>query len=477
MAGGIIVLLLLATNRGLAEPIELSPRIITLPANADEPIFVDINGDGRSGMLVIDPVEKKLLNYHQYPDGFSNSPSQIIPLPAQTAWVAPCDVDPHPGLELVMSTATGLVYLRQNGGLFEPEPHALIATNQLFTDCDSPVLALLSTNKSGTTDLIPVMCNAQPIMYYRSGTNKWVPGAPIPLDAENCSWSQRRWPDAFWKLGPKAAHNWLAWQTFKVNPAPTGKAKAEDDAIQKMLTRIRDASDSQFPPVADHLDVNGDGREDLVLWQVSQKMEFKTDLYIFLRGANGQLPERPTQILHCSGLPIPIGSEDTWSPVHDLAGDGGCELVLLELKTRVLSAGGLLETALTHGLNFALSIRSFHDGTFSGRPEWSIPIKGVLPANVLVGWPFFIDGDFNGDGQPDLVVRRSDTTWDIYRSTSDGHWFSQEPTMVFDTPMQGYMEIKNLNRDGVSSILWHQPDQHRLLIFTPPSHRTDHYTP
>ena len=110
--------------------------MITLPANAGEPFFVDIDGDGRSDLLVIDPVEKKLLNYHQRPDGFTNSPDQAIPLPPQTAWVAPCDVDAHPGLELLMSTATGLVYSRQNAGLFESERHTLIEASQVFTNSD-----------------------------------------------------------------------------------------------------------------------------------------------------------------------------------------------------------------------------------------------------------------------------------------------------------------------------------------------------
>ena len=61
----------------------------------------------------------------------------------------------------------------------------------------------------------------------------------------------------------------------------------------------------------DRVDVDGDGREDLVLWQVSGKLDIKTDIYIFLRGADQKWPERPTQVLHCRGLPIPTGSDVT----------------------------------------------------------------------------------------------------------------------------------------------------------------------
>src|SRR5208282_782589 len=126
-----------------------------------------------------------------------------------------------------------------------------------------------------------------------------------------------------------------------------------------------------------------------------------TDVYIFLRGVDQKLPERPTQVLHCRGLPIPISSKSgwSWSPVHDLDGNGTCELVLLEFKTSITSASGLMETALSHGLDWSLTIRSFHHGAFSHSPDASVPVTMVLPAEVLTGWPIFIQGDFNGEGR------------------------------------------------------------------------------
>jgi hypothetical protein len=110
-ANATVVLLLLpmlAANAGVAPPVELSRQVITLPANAGEPLFADVEGNGRCNLLVIDTAERRLLNYRQRPNGFTNSPDQTIPLPPQTAWVAPCDVDAHPGLELLMSAAAGL---------------------------------------------------------------------------------------------------------------------------------------------------------------------------------------------------------------------------------------------------------------------------------------------------------------------------------------------------------------------------------
>jgi hypothetical protein len=123
------------------------------------------------------------------------------------------------------------------------------------------------------------------------------------------------------------------------------------------MQKTTDAS----PPRIDRVDADGDGRADLILWQVSGKLDLKTDVYVFLRGADQQLPERPTQILHGRGFPIPIGSKKVTSLANDL----------------------------------------------------------------------------NGDGRPDLLVRRSETRWNILFSTTDGHWFAPQPALTFDAPARG----------------------------------------
>ena len=109
--------------------------------------------------------------------------------------------------------------------------------------------------------------------------------------------------------------------------------------------------------------------------------------------------------------------------MHDLDGYGGCELVLLEFKTSALTSGGLLEMALSHGLDWSLTIRSFHHGAFSGSPDASVPVTMILPAELLGGWPIFIEGDFNGDGRPDSWSAHGQA-WNIFCSRTDGRWFS-----------------------------------------------------
>jgi hypothetical protein len=257
-------------------------------------------------------------------------------------------------------------------------------------------------------------------------------------------------------------------QSFRAKPDHRRDQKLESEAIRKVIDEMTKTGNGG-PPQMERVDVDGDGREDLVLWQPKGTPPLKTDVCIFLRGADQQLPERPTQVLHCRGFPIPIGSFYDASPVRDLNGDGVCELVLLDFKTSIVSANSVVEVFLSHGIDWALTIRTFQHGAFSGGPDASVPVKGLLASQYSGGWGYFIQGDFNGDGHPDLLVQRTETQWNIFFSTADGRWFAPEAAMTFDVSAQGYMEIKDLNGDGLSDIIWHEPDEHRFSIFMTPT--------
>jgi hypothetical protein len=491
-ARGIIPLLFFVVNVGWAAPMELSRQTIILPVNAGPPLFADVDEDGRSDLSVIDLVEKKFLNYHQRPTGFGNAADQSIPLPPQTAWVALCDVDSRPGLELLFSTATGLIYSRQNDGLFESEQHTLIEAKQPFTDFNFPNLTLIATNKSGTNDLIPVISAGQLVLYHRDGVYKWSPGSSQPLDAKRASWNIDRgaydWisesggsnarrkqrfielDDHAWTIGGNPAYNLRVQQSVRAKPDPNPNGEPENAAVRKVIDEMKKGT-SEGAVRTNRVDFDGDGREDLVLWQCSGKLDCKTDFYFFRRGANQQLPAQPTQILRARGFPFPVRSANEASPLGDINADGVAELVMLELNTSFTTPSGFLETALSHGLDWSLTIRTFNHGNFSRSPNVSFPVTAVLPLDNSNEWPFFIHGDFNGDGRPDFVVRRTETRWNIFPSTTDGRWFEPQPMMTFDAPSSGSLEINDLNGDGLSDIIWTDADEPRLWIFlSPPRH-------
>jgi hypothetical protein len=293
----------------------------------------------------------------------------------------------------------------------------------------------------------------------------------MTLDKKQTVWQPgRQWWGEQWSLGANPAHSLRVQRSFRAMPNPLRVEEPDNEAVRKLIDDIKKDSPPDVSRMA-RVDLDGDGREDLVLWHVGGgRIDFKTDISVFLRGPDQKLPERPTQILHCRGIPIPTGSTFAASPVVDLKGDGKYELVLLDLKPTILSYSGAVEMALSHGLDWLLTIRLFHQGAFSRSPDASVPLTGILPAEIMNEWPVFIQGDFNGDGRPDLFFRRSETRWNIFFSTNDARWFVPEPAMTFDAAGQAYLEIKDLRGDGLSDIIWHNLDQPALSIFMSPSH-------
>lgn len=455
--GFLCLLLLLAALRLSAGTPSFQRQVIVLPVNADGSGFLDVDNNGRADLLAVDDVRKTLWIYRQRASGFPDVPDEALALPPQTGWIAPCDVDPHPGLEMLFSTAAGLSYHRQHGGAFEPELRPLLQASQPFTESDAPILMSFPTNT------IPIIATNHVVLYRRDSAFGWRPGQTFALKARPASC--RSFPSR-WFLGQRPASSFNFEQSFLANPDPDDKPA--NQAVQKVMEEMKKA-DPLSPPVIHRLDIDRDGREDLVIWQILGQVDPKTDICLFLRGADGQLPNRPTQILRCRGVPFPVGSTSQPCPVGDLKGNGAYEIALLELKAPFTSVSGAIETLVSRGLNWNLTIRRFHERGFSRSPDATVPLITIIPV-VADQWPFFICGDFNRDGRPDLVIRRSATQWSITISSDDGRWFVPEAALSFETPFSGYFTTKDLNGDGRSDLIlraWNDP---RLVVYlTEPS--------
>jgi hypothetical protein len=368
-----------------------------------------------------------------------------------------------------MSTAIGVVYHRQNAGMFEAERRTLIKADQVFTNDDSPRFISL-------TNAISVISASNAVLYTRKkspagGTpalpaSEWMPGPPIALKVKDTAWHTER---SQWSIGPNSARSLHTQQSLRSNGSDAEDQKPENDGIKKLTEDLKKTAGRNLIGT-NRADINGDGRKDFLLWQTLLGVESKTDLYVFLRGADSKLPERPNQVLHCRGFPIPVGSTHDASPIGDPDGNGTPELLLTELKTTLTSADSIVNMALSGGLECALTIRTLNGNAFSGTPTASIPIRTIMPVTTFTPveemdyWPFFICGDFDGDGRPDLAVKRSTTQWNIIVSTADGHWFNSRPAMTFETPFQGNLEIRDINGDGRADVVQRAPDDPRISI-------------
>ncbi len=266
-----------------------------------------------------------------------------------------------------------------------------------------------------------------------------------------------------WMMGPAPAYNMEVRKNIR---AGGSRDKGEEKkATQKLIAKI--AKDAQWDHYdAQRQDVNGDGRQDLVLWRTRGDVSPATTILLLLRGPDGTLPERPSRVLRHSGLPIRVDRKVGTSPFWDLDGDGRCELILVALKTRVTSWSGLVSLFVSGSVDWVFTVRSGRDGVYSGGPDFQMDITSMTPRSVSVSSLFLIDGDFNGDGREDILVERGPEQFDVYVSAPAGDFFQAGPALSFAAPVEARMvDTADLNGDGISDLFVQKVMEAQITVY------------
>ena len=221
------------------------------------------------------------------------------------------------------------------------------------------------------------------------------------------------------------------------------------------------------PDVVAVADFNGDGKQDLA---VSHSFDQGT-IDILLGNGDGTFTPAP-------GSPIPIGKAVGWIFVGDFNGDGKQDLALFEVSVSANSAAaavllgngdgtftpasgatdlglglaglvagdfngdGKLDLAVTNGFSNSLNILLGNgDGTFTQHTGTPV-LVGNAPAGIATG-------DFNGDGILDLAVTNSrDNATTILLGNGDGTFVPApgSPITVGNDPV--FLVAADLNGDG-----------------------------
>jgi len=449
-----------SVSHTLASDIQFQRQLLSIAGETNSPAwkrcrFVHLNTNAPSGLLVID--ETNLWVYRQRSTGFSTVPDQKLELPPHTGWFGVADVDTHPGLELVVSTAEAISCFRQKDGAFEQTPRVLIKGAQPFTN-GVPRSISFPPKFEGTNAFLPLLTASEAIPYAESETGDWRAATPRSLLFHESYWQTTR---SEWALGSQSAHSLHISKSFRPGAPAKAKKEPENEGIKKLLD---DFEKEHAIYQREELDLNGDGRKDLAIWRFTGTLDPRTDVYVFLRGPENKMPEHPNQILHCSGFPVQAGSNQQVSAFCDLAGTGSPQLVLVSIRTILTSSSAMMDLLLSHGVDVVMNIRSFHRDGFGKAPDATVELTAMLAPNDPDNW-FLIDGDFNGDGRRDFLVRRHLTEWDAFTSFKGPEWFREKPQFRFDIPFQGYFLIEDVNGDGISDLVAESSEDSRLCIF------------
>ncbi len=460
------VLLLLSVDVTLAAAVEFKQQTIVIPSDQGwwlSSHLTDIDGDGLTDLLALLPAQNELRIYRQRKSGFATMPDQIVALPDQAAWVAMRDVDPQEGKELVISTATGLAYLRQNAGVFEPSPQTLVEASQVFA-ADRLRIATNPPGGKDANDIIPVIFEDRAALYEKDDDYAWRPARTVDLSLTEATWQAR---EEFWMMGPAPAFSLEVRRTIRAWPQ-NGRIEEKTDEkkiVQELVDRIaKDAHRRAYD--VEHQDVNGDGREDIVVWRAQGDVNPIVTIVLLLREPDGRLPEQPTRVLRHSGLPIHVNRKLGVSPFRDLDGDGRCELILVALKTRITSWSGLVDLTVSGGLDWFFTVRSGRDGTYSGGPDFQMDVTSMTPRDGGVFDFFRINGDFNGDGRDDLLVKRGSEQFDVYLSAAGPRFFQAGPALNFAAQVDARrVDTADLNGDGISDLFVQKLQEAHITVY------------
>ena len=222
------------------------------------------------------------------------------------------------------------------------------------------------------------------------------------------------------------------------------------------------------------VDLNRDGKVDLIksLWLNEPSFlpgisSGKVVLSTYLADEHGRIPAAPQSVFR----------KNDWTPavpVVDVDGDGFPDLALG--YSPLDSREGVRKEITAKQLDFSLRF-------YFNRPGVGFLREADLQRDVVIHLDqtalllslgrrdYFercvkLSGDFNGDGKTDLLVRDRGDAISIYFFLSRQKGFSRDADLLFSCPeLIDDWEIKDLNHDGVSDLIVKLGKQNTFRIF------------
>jgi hypothetical protein len=447
---------MLAGTGYAAEIPSFKRHVIQLPAVRHlSNMLRDLDGDGMTDLLTFSPFGEVFI-FIQATSGFRATPDQHFKLDEGTVWWSIADVSADPGKEIVISTGNGVAYYSQKNGLFATEPKTLIEAEQLFAGKTVGHVRLVGGYRAASegklADGIPVIFPDHVVTYVPDDTRQYQPGERTELEYKTRIWGGHRWglslggeDSGFLNVSRRAQ--------YRSEKEKTGGEAEDHPYIKQLVEKIKEKRHHEH--FIEEVDINGDGRKDVALGHYPWDIDPKTTLMTFIRRADGSLPEKPDQVLRCRGLPANWDMGRTPSSAFaDIDNDGFLDIVLLELKKLPRSLSSVFELLADEGIDWRFAVRFFDpEKGYSKRADYRKDITAILPFMRQMQSMINLRGDFNGDGRPDIMIRRKSVQLEIYLSSEGDELFSRKPALRFRVPARGWPVVHDYNGDNLSDIM------------------------
>ncbi|MBI3329323.1 MAG: VCBS repeat-containing protein [Nitrospinae bacterium] len=192
-------------------------------------------------------------------------------------------------------------------------------------------------------------------------------------------------------------------------------------------------------------DLDQDGYADLILTKMTGRLTERRIVTAVYLNRRGSLPSRPDAQIEHEGFATAL-------LVKDINGDGKRDLIFPLVK---IGVSNLVRNLLTNRVDVSL-LAHLYQGQPAYLPtaDWtrSFGYQVDMSDGVMLegAWPN-IEGDFDGDGEADLLVAGNGEI-SVYLATP-GAFFAREPATRVKVKTSSHLLVRDLNKDGLADML------------------------